>query len=106
MLYACDLPRKYSSLYFSYASLLLSRNEATAPSIVDRVQRIVSGHWTSTSAPTGTQRDSYQAAAGAFAGNLAGLRQLIDGDLRQLEADLEAAGAPWTPGRLPDWQPE
>ena len=25
--------------------------------------------------------------------------QLIDGDLAQIEADLEAAGAPWTPGR-------
>lgn len=85
---------------------LLSRNEATSPSIAERVQRLVSGHWTSTSAPTRTQRDSYQAAADAFAPTLEGLRQLIDGDLRQLESDLEAAGAPWTPGRLPTWQPE
>jgi hypothetical protein len=24
----------------------------------------------------------------------------------KLEADAEAAGAPWTPGRLPDWKKE
>jgi hypothetical protein len=27
-------------------------------------------------------------------------------DLRRLEADADAAGAPWTPGRLPTWKPE
>jgi hypothetical protein len=25
-------------------------------------------------------------------------------DLAKLEKEMEAAGAPWTPGRLPEWQ--
>jgi hypothetical protein len=27
-------------------------------------------------------------------------------DLKNLEDQLETLGAPWTPGRLPSWQPE
>ena len=32
------------------------------------------------------------------------LRQLIEGDLSRLEKQMEAAGAPWTPGRIPEWK--
>jgi len=32
------------------------------------------------------------------------LRQLIEVDLTRLEKQLEAAGAPWTPGRIPEWR--
>jgi len=33
------------------------------------------------------------------------LRKLVEGDLVALEEKLEAAGAPWTPGRaIPRWQ--
>jgi hypothetical protein len=28
---------------------------------------------------------------------------LVDVDLAKLERDMEAAGAPWTPGRVPEW---
>jgi hypothetical protein len=35
---------------------------------------------------------------------LAQLRQLVEVDLRNLEKQMEAAGAPYTPGRLPDWR--
>jgi hypothetical protein len=31
------------------------------------------------------------------------LRTLVDTDLAKLEKDMEAAGAPWTPGRVPEW---
>ncbi len=38
---------------------------------------------------------------------LARLQSLIESSLPAFEADIEAAGAPWTPGRtLPDWPPE
>jgi hypothetical protein len=70
------------------------------------VQQIVGSQWTSTSRPTGTNRAAYAAAAAAFAPVLAGLRRLIEQDLRALEGDLEAAGGPWTPGRVPTWHPE
>jgi hypothetical protein len=83
-----------------------SRNEPTPPSIVDRVQQIVGGHWTTTSAPTQTHRRAYDIAAGQFSDVLIRLRGLIDGDLRRLEESADAAGAPWTPGRVPRWVKE
>ncbi|HVR96236.1 MAG TPA: glycosyl hydrolase, partial [Thermoanaerobaculia bacterium] len=81
------------------------RNEPTAQSIEDRVDAVVTS-FTSTSPATGTHQAAYAIAAEAFAPVLADLRKLVEQDLRQLEQALESAGAPWTPGRLPIWQPE
>jgi photosystem II stability/assembly factor-like uncharacterized protein len=84
---------------------IAARAEPTPPSILDRISDVVGGHWTSTSAPTATHRRSYEIAAEAFAPVLESLRSL-ESDLSALEAEMEAAGAPWTPGRVPTWQPE
>ena len=81
-------------------------HEPIPPSIVDRVQRIVSGHWNSTTEPTETQRMQYRVAAARFARVLADLRGLVETDLKTLEHEAETAGAPWTPGRVPTWKPE
>ena len=81
-------------------------NEPTPASIVERVQGVVSGHWTSTSAATATHRQSYATAAGMFAPVLEQLRTLVDVDMKALNERLEAIGAPWTPGRVPKWEPE
>jgi hypothetical protein len=81
-------------------------HEPTAPSIVDRVQRIVYGHWTCTAAPTETHRRQYDIAASQFAGVLDELRTLVETDLVTLDKKAEAVGAPWTPGRFPTWTPE
>jgi hypothetical protein len=56
-------------------------------------------------APTATQRRQYEIAAAEFAKVLADLRAITETDLRRVEAAAEAAGVPWTPGRLPDWKP-
>ncbi|MBD3868228.1 MAG: glycosyl hydrolase [Acidobacteria bacterium] len=79
------------------------RSEPTPPSITDRVQRIIQAQWDSTSAPTATSRDGYRFAAQAFAPVLADLTRLVETDLAGLEQDLESAGGPWTPGRVPRW---
>jgi hypothetical protein len=55
--------------------------------------------------PTGTQRDSCRIAETQFARALSELRALIETDLRSIEERADAAGAPWTPGRLPRWEP-
>jgi hypothetical protein len=83
---------------------LRQRQEILPPSIVERVGTIVSDQRMSTSAPTQTQRDHYSAAAQEFEQTLSQLRALIEGDLSKLEKAMEAAGAPWTPGRIPDWK--
>ena len=76
-----------------------SRNHPAAPSIRGRAGGIASGHWDTRQTPTETQRESLRIAAGEFEGLRGELRSLVDEDLAGLEADLEAAGAPWTPGR-------
>jgi hypothetical protein len=81
-------------------------SEPRSPSIVERVQGIVDGHWSTTSAPTQTHRRAYDIAAQSFAGVLDRLKNLVEADLKDLEEKAEASGAPWTPGRVPSWKPE
>ena len=80
------------------------RNMNTPPSINDRIGYVVGAQRMSTSRPTQTQQAQYAAAAADFEGVLSQLRQLIEVDLARLEKQLEAAGAPWTPGRIPEWK--
>jgi photosystem II stability/assembly factor-like uncharacterized protein len=87
-------------------SVIRAHNEPDPPAIIERVNNVVSGHWSSSSAPTQTHLDNYRVAAQSFAPVLEELRKLIDVDLKNLETKLEAAGAPWTPGRVPAWKPE
>ena len=83
-----------------------SRSEPTPPSITDRVQNMVYGSWQTMSGPTNTHRRDYQVAADAFGVWLPKLRQVVEVDLKHLHERAEAAGAPWTPGRVPEWKPE
>jgi len=80
------------------------RNMITAPSINERIGYVVGAQRMSTSRPTQTQANQYAAAAQDFETVLGQLRQLIETDLSRLEKQLEAAGAPWTPGRIPEWR--
>ena len=80
-------------------------NEPSPPSIIGRVQNIVSSQWTATSAPTQTEQDAYRYAGEEFSEALTELRDLMT-ELVALEEKIEAAGAPWTPGRIPTWEPE
>jgi photosystem II stability/assembly factor-like uncharacterized protein len=83
---------------------LRQRQEILPSSIIERVSTIVSDQRMSTSAPTQTQKDHYADAANEFEQVLGQLRSLIEGDLARLEKAMEAAGAPWTPGRIPEWK--
>jgi hypothetical protein len=83
-----------------------SRNEPVPPSLTARVQSIVYGQWTTTSAPTLTQRQTYAVVASRFGDVLDRLRTLVTVDLTRLEVEAETADAPWTPGRIPAWKPE
>ena len=74
-------------------------------SLKGRTDLIVGSLWVTTSAPTGTYERAYEEARDGFVEVLAGLRE-IDGLVRTLEDDLERAGAPYTPGRLPVWELE
>jgi photosystem II stability/assembly factor-like uncharacterized protein len=82
---------------------LRARNENTPPSISERVREIVDSQRFSLGRPTGTQRQAYAIAGEEFTAELAKLRKLIE-DLQPVEKALDLAGAPWTPGRLPEWK--
>jgi photosystem II stability/assembly factor-like uncharacterized protein len=84
---------------------MAKRNEPIPPSIYDRVNGIMEGERFSSAKPTQTHREAYAIAVDEFSQELAKLHTLIDVDLAKLEKDMEAAGAPWTPGRVPNWQP-
>ncbi|HWW15823.1 MAG TPA: glycosyl hydrolase [Candidatus Dormibacteraeota bacterium] len=79
------------------------RNEAVPSSINDRVQAIMEGERFSLARPTQSHVDDYNIAAAEFGEQLGKLHVLVEGDLAKLEKDMEAAGAPWTPGRVPEW---
>jgi len=85
--------------------VLSDLSEPQSPSISGRVGAIVGDQWYVTSPPTQTQRDQYSYAADEFAETLTDLRSLIEQDVAELERMLEEAGAPYTPGRLPEWDP-
>jgi hypothetical protein len=74
-------------------------NESSVPSILGRIRRVASGHWDTRQAPTETQRQSLEVARTGLSQAISELSQLLGTDLPRVEAQLEAAGAPWTPGR-------
>ena len=76
------------------------RSEPMPPSLLDRIGNAVAGLST-TSAPTQTHRESLAIAEQQFAPLAARLRQAVEGELAAIEKQLNALGAPWTPGRLP-----
>jgi uncharacterized coiled-coil protein SlyX len=70
------------------------REEATSPSLTDRVQRVVSGHWQTRQMPTATHMRNIDIASEAFERLRSDLSALLDAPLADLEAELESAGAP------------
>jgi photosystem II stability/assembly factor-like uncharacterized protein len=82
---------------------LRSRQEASSPSLVERITTAVNG-FTTTSAPTATHMESLAIAEKQFGPLLEKLRRTIEVDLAAVEKQMNERGAPWTPGRIPDWK--
>ncbi len=77
------------------------RNEVAPLSLMDRV----SAQLDATGPITATVRHDYEIAADGFGKLLEEMRATIEIDLKKLQVELEAAGAPWTPGRgVPIWK--
>ena len=82
---------------------MAKRSENIASSINARIDSIMEGERFSLAKPTQSHMDSYSIAAAEFAEQLSKIHTLVEVDLSKLEKDMEAAGAPWTPGRVPEW---
>jgi photosystem II stability/assembly factor-like uncharacterized protein len=83
-------------------SNVANRAEPVPMSLATRIRNIVGGSWGSQSPVTGNYRDSYAIAAQQLPAVLDELKS-ISADLSRLEQELQSEGAPWTPGRIPDW---
>jgi hypothetical protein len=86
--------------------VLRRRQENTPAAINDRINQIEGEERFSTARPTQTHIDTFNIAAQQFGDQLSKLRQLVDVDLKKLDDDMEKAGAPWTPGHVPEWNPQ
>jgi photosystem II stability/assembly factor-like uncharacterized protein len=78
------------------------RQEPAPPSLLGRLN-VLTQTTRSLDAPTATQQHQYDIVAGEFAKIDARLHTLVDTELKRVEASAEAAGVPWTSGRLPVW---
>jgi len=82
------------------------RQEASPPSLSSRLTGIAGGVWSGTLGDvTDTHKRQYDVVAQEFGGILERLRALVEVDLKRVEDAAEAAGAPWTSGRVPRWPP-
>jgi photosystem II stability/assembly factor-like uncharacterized protein len=86
-------------------SVLRALNEQTPASILERIRAASENQRFSSSAPSATSRNQYSIAAGEFADALKQLKA-IHARFETLEKNAEHSGAPWTSGRIPEWQPE
>jgi photosystem II stability/assembly factor-like uncharacterized protein len=84
-------------------AVLRSANEPAPPSLTDRITTAVNG-FTTTVPPTATHREALSITEQQFVPLLARLKKAVEVDLAAIENELNAAGAPWTPGRIPDWK--
>ena len=85
--------------------VVIARHSEPVPSsISDRVTSIMDGERFSLAKPTASHVESYDIAASLFGEQLSKLHALVEVDLVKLEKDMEAAGAPWTPGRVLEWE--
>lgn len=72
--------------------------------IMERLSAITWAHYRSTSKVTETERRNYEILKKDFPPLLKKLKELKTEDIQQLEEKLEKLNAPWTPGRMPEFE--
>lgn len=85
--------------------VLRAHNQPAPVSITERAGQVTNNGRFAIEPPTGTDRSQYAICAEEFADALAKMKSL-QGRFDALEKKAEGAGAPWTPGRLPEWKAE
>jgi hypothetical protein len=82
------------------------RNESSPTGLLGRLQgALAQSRGTTLEAPTEAQLAQLEIVRGALGAILTDIRQLAEGEVRALETAAEAAGIPWTAGRLPQLPP-
>ncbi len=79
------------------------REFETTPSVNGRLGNIMYQLWNSTSGIPGDYMQSYAIAEKQFSPVYSEIKSISE-ELKKIEAAMEKSGAPYTPGRLPDWK--
>ncbi|MFC2133210.1 WD40/YVTN/BNR-like repeat-containing protein [Bacteroidota bacterium] len=69
-----------------------------------RVSDIANSQWRSSSNVTTTMKQQYEALSEELPPLLEKVKSLYNSELQYLETQLQQLGAPYTPGRIPDWK--
>lgn len=75
------------------------RNEPAMPGINSRIRTMLFGAIGSLEGPTQTHRQQFEIAKAQYQAVIGQLNEVVDQAIPSLQAKLDAAGAPWTPGR-------
>jgi photosystem II stability/assembly factor-like uncharacterized protein len=83
---------------------LAAREYNVPPSIQDRARSALENARFSITVPTQTDREDWTIAETEYRDVLTRLRKLAETDIPNLQKQMQQAGAPWTPGTVPEWQ--
>ncbi|GAB5553931.1 MAG: hypothetical protein Sapg2KO_35220 [Saprospiraceae bacterium] len=75
----------------------------TEPGLSSRMRGVSYALYGTTSAPTKTMRNELKLAKEAFGPVYQAIKNLVQNDIKAMEQKLEAAGAPYTPGRMMEY---
>jgi hypothetical protein len=103
---ADELERRDAEIILALSGDRIARQfqEETPPSILQRIGKVSGGLADATSKPISTQINDYKVAGELFAPVQTKLHELVEVDLAKFEKQLDAAGVPHTPGRVPNWK--
>jgi photosystem II stability/assembly factor-like uncharacterized protein len=83
----------------------ISRRNANQPmALQGRFRTLMYSSYGSTGDVLGTAREQYKIVMEEFEPLYKRFKKLLEVDVKKLDEALEKAGAPWTPGRLPEWK--
>ncbi|MBN1301782.1 MAG: glycosyl hydrolase [Melioribacteraceae bacterium] len=68
-----------------------------------RISHLFSAAWSSSSNPTQAQKTAYEVLSEELPEILQDLKQIYESRISVIEKELNAINAPWTPGRIPDF---
>lgn len=79
-------------------------NWTAAPAINEYLSVVTYGTYSSTSDPTETMKEQYDLTIEAFKPVYDRVKIILEIEILKLESELDKYGAPYTPGRLPEWK--
>ncbi len=91
---------------FSGDEVISRRNDIAPSGILTRLNSLTESFFSSFADPTPTQKKAYSIAADEFDVQYQELKKIAETEIPALYKEMNAAGAPYIPGQLPEWRKE